>query len=366
MNQALERLKQTIHEHNLDLLYIDDPSLIGYFTDFESDPHERLLALFVLKDRAFLFTPFLEENDAHSVSSVPDILSYKDEENPWEIIQTKLISFNQSYQKIGIMENNLTVDRYNQLLSITDNPKTLDISNIIQSIQLIKSKTEFNKMVIAGKMADKALEIGINTLKVGISEQEVVAEIEFQLKKLGISEMSFQTMVLFGDHAGSPHGTPGARKLKDNELVLFDLGVVAEGYTSDVTRTFAFGEISSEAASIYDVVLKAQEKAQAAVKPGITTGELDNIARTVIEEAGYGDYFTHRLGHGLGKTVHEYPSLSKGSTMEIKEGMCFSLEPGIYIENKIGVRIEDCVYVTSDGCIPFTHTPKKLTSIIKK
>ena len=131
------------------------------------------------------------------------------------------------------MENNLTVDRYNQLLSITDNPKTLDISNIIQSIQLIKSKTEFNKMVIAGKMADKALEIGINTLKVGISEQEVVAEIEFQLKKLGISEMSFQQWSFLEIMLGSPHGTPGARKLKDNELVLFDLGVVAEGYTSD-------------------------------------------------------------------------------------------------------------------------------------
>lgn len=363
MNPALQRLKQKIQDQKLDLLYIDDPNLIGYFTDFESEPHERLLALFIINNEEFLFTPFLEASDAKNVSTVSDIISYKDEETPWEIIQAKLKSYGKSFQKIGIIESSLTVDRYKQLLAVTNASETIDISNTLQSIQLIKSEAEFNKMTIAGKMADKALEIGVNTLKVGISEQAVVAEIEYQLKKLGISEMSFQTMVLFGDHAGSPHGTPGSRKLKENELVLFDLGVVAEGYTSDVTRTFAFGEVSSEIASIYEVVLKAQEKAQAAVKPGITTGELDNIARTVIEEAGYGDYFTHRLGHGLGKTVHEFPSLSKGSTMEIKEGMCFSLEPGIYIENKVGIRIEDCVYVTADGCIPFTTTRKTLTNV---
>lgn len=365
MNTPIQELMHQALEHNLDLLYIDDPSLVGYFTGFESDPHERILALFILRNESFLFTPFLDESDARNASNVEDVISYKDEEDPWEIINNKLRTYNYSLKQVGILENSLTVDRYKKMIGILDDSKTTDISGLIQKIQLIKTPDEIDKMITAGNMADKALEIGINALKVGISEQEVVAEIEYELKKLGIAEMSFQTMVLFGDHAGSPHGNPGTRKLKENELVLFDLGVVADGYTSDVTRTVAFGEVPAESVSIYEIVLKAQEAAQAAVRPGITTGELDAIARNTIEEAGYGQYFTHRLGHGLGKTVHEFPSISKGSELVVKKGMCFSLEPGIYIENVIGVRIEDCVYVTEDGCVPFTNMTKKLINVME-
>lgn len=363
MNTALQQLIQQVSDKQLDMIYIDDPNLIGYLTGFESNPHERVLALFVLKDSVFLFTPFLEASEARAQSSIEEIISYKDEENPWKIISKQLNRYNQSFETIGLVENQLTVDRYKQLLAMTNPEQTIDISSMIQEIQLIKSDDELSKMKTAGKMADRALEIGMSALKVGISEQEVVAEIEYELRKLGISEMSFQTMVLFGDHVGSPHGNPGSRKLKANELVLFDLGVVADGYTSDVTRTVAFGDISEELKQVYNIVLKAQQTAQAAVRPGITTGELDQIARSIIEEAGYGEYFTHRLGHGLGKTVHEFPSLSKGSSMVVQEGMCFSLEPGIYIENQVGVRIEDCVYVTADGCESFTHTPKTLITI---
>ncbi len=363
MNQSLQKLKTKMTEHELDLIYIDEPNLVGYFTGFESNPHERVLALFLMNNNIFLFTPSLEAKDAETHSSIETIVSYKDEENPWTIIESHLSSYDQPIKRMGIIENNLTVERYNHLMHSTNAQETMDISSAIQDIQLIKSTDEINKMKYAGEMADKALEIGMNALKVGISEQEVVAEIEYEMKKRGISEMSFQTMVLFGDHAGSPHGNPGERTLKEHEFVLFDLGVVAEGYTSDVTRTVAFKSVSQEQKDIYEVVLSAQKAAQSAVKPGMTTGALDEIARSIIEEAGYGDFFTHRLGHGLGKTVHEYPSLSKGSTMVVEEGMCFSLEPGIYIENQIGVRIEDCVYVTADGCIPFTRTNKNLITL---
>src|SRR5699024_6824032 len=122
-----------------------------------------------------------------------------------------------------------------------------------------------------------------------------------EMKKKGVSEMSFSTLVLFGDHAASPHGNPGNRQLKKNEFVLFDLGVIYDGYASDVTRTIAFGEISAKEEEIYQIVLEANKTAQEAVKPGMRAGELDEIARKVIEDAGYGEYFTHRLGHGIGK-----------------------------------------------------------------
>lgn len=218
-------------------------------------------------------------------------------------------------------------------------------------------------MIEAGKWADKALEIGFNAIGEGVEEQEIVAVIEYELKKMGIKNMSFETMVLTGDNAASPHGTPGDRKIEKNDLILFDLGVVYEGYTSDVTRTVAFGEPSQQAKDIYNLVLEANEAAIAAVKPGITAGELDRIARDVISEAGYGKYFNHRLGHGLGSNVHEFPSIMGGNDLVIEEGMCFSIEPGIYVPGVAGVRIEDCVYVTADGCEVLTHTPKSLTVV---
>lgn len=175
--------------------------------------------------------------------------------------------------------------------------------------------------------------------------------------------MSFETMVLTGDNAASPHGVPGNQKVKRNELVLFDLGVEHNGYVSDVTRTVAFGNPGEKAKEIYDIVLRANEAAIAAIKPGVTASELDKIARDIITDAGYGAYFNHRLGHGIGTSVHEYPSIMEGNDLVIQEGMCFSIEPGIYVPGVAGVRIEDCVYVTKDGCEVFTHTPKTYLTV---
>lgn len=345
-------------KNQIDLTYIDDPQTVAYFTKFESNPHERIVALFAIKDHSFLFVPQLEAKEAEQVSAIKEIIPYKDEENPWKKIKEALSSRLSSLKKIGIEENTLSVDRYHALNDLADHTEFSDIRSFLQDVRLIKDSEEINRMKIAGEVADQAIAIGMKVLEEGITEQEVVAEIEYELKKRGISQMSFPTMVLFGDHAGSPHGNPGNRKLKKGELVLFDLGVVKEGYTSDITRTIAFGEVSSKAKEIYDVVYTAQQKAQEAVKPGITAGELDAIARNHIADAGYADYFTHRLGHGLGKSVHEYPNLSKGNDLVIEKGMCFSIEPGIYIPNEIGVRIEDCVYVTEQGSEPFTTTQK--------
>lgn len=363
MTEKLEELTYYMKQSGIDLIYIDEPQTVAYFTDFESTPHERVVALFVLHEKSFLFIPALEKDKAIKTSKIKDIITYKDEDNPWEIIREEVQHREVTIRTAGIEESSLSVDRFKILQSLESSIDFIDITNHLHHIRLIKNTDEIERMIAAGEAADKALEIGYTFLKEGITEQEVVAEIEYQLKKTGISQMSFPTMVLFGDHAGSPHGNPSNRQLKKNELVLFDLGVVKNGYTSDVTRTVAFGEAPKENQAIYDVVFQAQDQAQKAVKPGITAGELDNIARSVIEQAGYGDYFTHRLGHGLGASVHEFPSLARGNDLVIQEGMCFSIEPGIYITEKIGVRIEDCVYVTSEGAIPFTKTTKKLIQI---
>ena len=191
----------------------------------------------------------------------------------------------------------------------------------------------------------------------------MAAELEYALKQHGIMNMSFDTLIQAGAHAAEPHGATSDRLIKEGDLVLFDLGTVYDGYISDVSRTVAVGEITKQQQEIYQVCLEAQLTAQAAAKPGMTAAELDAIARQVIEKAGYGEYFIHRLGHGMGMSEHEFPSIMEGNDLQLQPGMCFSIEPGIYMPGIAGVRIEDCVHITPTGCEPFTHTTKALQTL---
>ena len=175
--------------------------------------------------------------------------------------------------------------------------------------------------------------------------------------------MSFSTMVLFGEKSADPHGNPGLRQLKEGDFVLFDLGVVLDGYCSDITRTVAFGDINEQQREIYDTVLKAELAALEQSKPGTRIGDLDMTARDIITKAGYGDYFPHRIGHGLGISVHEFPSMSQNNDGILKEGMVYTIEPGIYVPGVGGVRIEDDVVVTKDGYKTLTNYPKELQII---
>ena len=365
MNHKLNELKEWLRETKMDAVLLNDPENIAYFSGFKSDPHERILVLVVFPFAdPFLFTPSLDNADAQNSEWPFPVYSYLDNEDPWFILSKKIQETSSNINQCAIEKAFLTVERFEQLNDYFKNTQFSTVSEKIQEMKLIKDADEINKMIEAGKWADKALEIGFKSIKEGISEEEIVAEIEFQLKKQGIKEMSFETMVLTGDHAASPHGVPGSRKVKKDEMVLFDLGIVHDGYTSDVTRTAVFGTPAKEAEKIYSIVLKAHHAAIAAVRPGVTAGQLDKIARDIITKEGYGEYFTHRLGHGLGSNVHEFPSIMKDSELVIKEGMCFSIEPGIYVPTIAGVRIEDCLYVTKDGCELFTKTPTAFQSII--
>lgn len=369
MNTKLKLLQEYMVAENIDIVYLDNPTSVAYFTNFESNPHERIVAYIISQKDHFLFVPSLEKEEASEQSNVDKIYSYSDEENPWAIIGEHAREIAGNIHSVRVDEETLTVERWFKLqqeLPASDSETEWnDISGFISQMRVVKKQDEIEKMKRAGELADEALQIGIDFLSEGISEQEVVAKIEMEMKNRGVSEMSFGTLVLFGDHAASPHGNPGSRKLKKNEFVLFDLGVIYDGYASDVTRTVAFDEVSTNKQKIYEVVLEAYTTARDAVKPGMRAGELDQIARKVIEDAGYGEYFTHRLGHGIGKTAHEFPSINGSSETILEPGMCFSIEPGIYIPDDVGVRIEDCVYVTETGAESFTFLDNALMTIIK-
>jgi len=372
MNQKLTHLQNYMNSESIDVVYLDNPNTVAYFTNFESNPHERIVAYIVTQKDHFLFVPALEKEEAKSQSNVENIYTYNDEEDPWKIIAEETSKLVKKINYFCIDEGTLTVERYNKLnqafLETQKQDHTIasnDIGSIIDQMRVVKTQDEIDKMIVAGKLADEALQIGIDSLVEGITEQEIVAIIDMEMKKRGVSEMSFSTLVLFGDHAANPHGNPGDRKLKQNEFVLFDLGVIYNGYASDVTRTIAFGEVSEKEVEVYEIVKEAQRTAQEAVKPGMRAGELDQIARKVIEDAGYGKYFNHRLGHGIGKTAHEFPSIHGSNETILEPGMCFSIEPGIYIPGEVGVRVEDCVYVTEEGCEPFTFMDKELYTVIR-
>lgn len=364
MNTPLITFQNYLSKKNIDLAYIDQPDSIAYLTGYLSDPQERILALIATPNHSLLFTPTLEMNEASKISLTDQVIGYQDEEDPWQ----KMFNWSKSIdlskpEVVGIDKNSLTVSRQESLSQIWSPTHYQHTGDTIDALRVIKSDAEIEKMKQAGELADKALKIGIETLKIGITEQEVVAKIDYEMKKFGVTEMSFPTMVLFGDHAASPHGEPGDRKLQANEMVLFDLGVIYNGYASDMTRTIAFGEVNQEMKDIYNIVLEAQLTAEEEAQIGMLAKDLDLTARQIIEKAGYGEYFNHRLGHGIGQTAHEFPSLHSQNDQALEAGMCFSIEPGIYIEGKIGVRIEDCYVLTENGAQTFTHTPKELMVI---
>ncbi len=362
MNQEkLTTLQHYLMENKIDWAYLSDPGHIAYFSGYHSEPHERILALFVPSEgEPFLFTPALEVEAASESSWKYDVFGYLDSENPFALIAKHLKARNHSLKTFAFEKASMNLKNFEAFTSYFDGDFSFDLTPEIQTLQLIKTQKEIDTLLEAGSWADVAFEIGFSAIKEGATEAEIVAEIEYQLKRKGVSQMSFDTIVLAGENAAKPHGVPGDTKLIPNKFVLFDLGVVWKGYCSDATRTVSFKEPNEFDKKIHAICLEAQLEAQKAVKPGITAAQLDKVARDVISSYGYGEYFNHRLGHGIGTTVHEFPSLVEGNDLVIEEGMCFSLEPGIYIPGKVGVRIEDCVHVTKDGCEPFTKMTKEL------
>lgn len=335
---------------------LSDPVTISYLTGYYSDPHERHQYLFVMEGREpVLLVPELDVERARATVSFA-VIGYADAENVWDKLAAVLpVAL---FKKVAVEFDHLNVTKFRGLESLFS-AEFVDLTPAVNSLRLIKSADEIEKMFFAGQLADKALEIGLSAISLDATETDIVAKIEYEMKRLGY-DMSFETMVLTGENAANPHGIPSSRKLENDALLLFDLGIAANGYMSDMTRTVALGQPDSFKREIYELCLEAQLTAQEFIKPGVTAHEVDRAARQVIEKAGYGQYFNHRLGHGIGMAVHEFPSIMEGNDLVLEEGMAFSVEPGIYIPGQVGVRIEDCGYVTKTGFEVFTKTPKTL------
>ncbi len=364
MNNRLSLFTSWLQENDISAAFITSTENVFHLSGFYSDPHERLLCLAVFPAAdPILICPKMEVADVRNTGWLHEIIGYTDIENPWEMIHSSINKKNIHINSLAIEKEHMNIERYEQIQSFFLKPTLISAEEKLRQLRMIKDEQELTIIREACKLADFAIEVGTNEIKEGKTEMDVLAAIEYELKRKGINEMSFPTMVLTGKNAASPHGTPGTTKIQKGDLVLFDLGVVYKGYCSDITRTVAYYDINEKQEEIYETVLQAQLAALEASKPGALCSEIDKIARQYITDKGYGQYFPHRLGHGLGISVHEYPSLTETNTLPIQTGMVYTIEPGIYVPEVAGVRIEDDVYITETGYETLTKYPKTLQII---
>ncbi|TFE19725.1 M24 family metallopeptidase [Cohnella luojiensis] len=361
MTSRINKLYAYLDHNQLDAMLITSPKHVYYLTGFATEPHERFLGLLLPRgEEALLLVPALDYDAARAASSVSIIHTHSDTDDAYEILN-KLMP--KGIRSLGVEKDDLSVRRFEAISAAVGATTYVDIGLPLREMRAIKTPDEVDRMKNAVRIVEEVLRLGVAKVKPGVMEIDLVAELEYQMKKLGAQGPSFDTIVLSGAKSALPHGHPDQRKVAEGELLLFDLGVFADGYASDITRTFAVGEISDEMKKIYGAVLEGNVRAIEAIRPGVSFGSLDRAARDSIEAAGYGPYFNHRLGHGLGMDIHEYPSIHGRNEDLLLAGMVFTVEPGIYIPSVGGVRIEDDVLVTPDGVEVLTSFPKELTVI---
>lgn len=268
-------------------------------------------------------------------------------------------------KNVAIESVNVTVSQLNEMRSklSVEVVDTDDLSNAVDSLRIIKTQNEIDKIIKAQRIAEAAFEDVLNFIKPGVTEKEIGLHLDYYMLSHGAEGLSFDTIAVSGPNTSLCHGVPTDRQVKSGEFVLMDYGALYDGYHSDMTRTVSVGKPTEKMEKIYAIVLEAQLKAISAIKAGVSGAEIDGIARDVITKAGYGEAFGHSLGHGVGMNIHETPNASPMSKHIFKENMIVTVEPGIYLPDEFGVRIEDFVIIKENGCENMTLAKKNLISL---
>ena len=350
-SKRIETLRKVMAERGLDAVLLQGDVNRNYMSGFKGDESYSIITM----DKAIFITDSRFTEQATQEVKDYEVREYQ---RPFEAFLDKIVKeFN--IKKIGFEENVLTYELYNSYKEAVS-CELIPLNGVIETLREIKCEKEIEIMRKAQNIADKGFEHILKFIKPGMTEREIGLELEFYMRKLGATGLSFPSIVASGVRSSLPHGMATEKVVENGDFLTLDFGVVYDGYCSDMTRTIVIGEPNEKMKEIYNVVLKAQEAALKAVKPGISCYDLDKIARDIITEAGYGEYFGHGLGHGVGRVVHELPMVNFRSKEILKPGMVITDEPGIYIPNFGGVRIEDIILVTEDGYEVFSKSPKEL------
>lgn len=347
-------MKSKLIEHDLDCFILYNPVNILYFTNFFTESIARFMIF--PEESPILYVPELEYEEAKATAIGCTVKKITTDKTSLDLIRETAGEY--KIKTCGIEENFIPIKDYNELTEAIKNVEFFSKQPIINQLRSTKTPEEIKKLKEAAKLADIGMEKAIQSIEVGKSELEVAASAEYEMRKSGSEPIPFDTIVASGIRSAFPHAKSSKYKIKKGDLVIIDLGAKYEGYASDTSRTIIVGKPSDKQKEIYTIVKKAQETALSRCHSGLKASELDAIARDIIREAGYGEYFNHSLGHGVGLDVHEDPTISFRNETELKTNNIITIEPGIYLPSFGGVRIEDTVVVKDDKCEALNKTEK--------
>jgi len=345
----LERMRQKMHEEKIDAYVVIRPENGRYLSGFSGGE----ATLYITLEKAFLLTDFRYIEQA--TAQAPEFEIIKTGQDHFE----SLAKIGQQAQRVGFEGDFVTYLNFEQLKKGFPQAELLSLPNLVSYLRSVKDQAEIDTIRQAVKIADDAFSSVLKSIDIGQTEEKIGLDLEYSMRLAGASGGSFDFIVASGVRSALPHGTASSKKTQSGEFLTMDFGAIYQGYCSDITRTVFLGEPEDKHREVYDIVLAAQRAGIAAVKPGRTGKEVDAVARKIITDAGYGEYFGHGLGHSVGLAIHEGPNLNMREDRVLEPGMVITVEPGIYIPDWGGVRIEDIVLVTEDGCEVLTQAPKE-------
>jgi len=359
----LDRLVASLRTSGLAAVALNPGPTLTYLTGLSFHLMERPVVLLASPDKdPVIVLPELELPKVDQFPYKVRAFAYGEDPSAWDDAFRRAVqSLGLDGKRIGVEPRQMRLLEFRHVKAGAPEADFPDASELLAGLRIKKDKAEVDAMRTAVRIAQDALQATIPTIKIGMTERELASELVVQLFKHGSDpELPFAPIVSAGPNSANPHASPTDRKLQVGDLLVVDWGAAHQGYISDLTRTFAVGEVEEEYKEIHTIAQAANAAGRAAAKPGVPCANVDKAAREVIEKAGYGKYFTHRTGHGIGMEGHEDPYM-RGDNMQILEpGMAFTVEPGIYLPDRNGVRIEDNVVITETGADVLSDMPREI------
>ncbi|MDW8742025.1 Xaa-Pro peptidase family protein [Streptococcus suis] len=350
MQKRLEKLREKMAEQSIEALYVTNLKNVYYLTGFWGSAG----VVLITPSRQVLITDDRYITYALSVVTDFEVISNRD-----ELGTTAGFVKDMGIKEVAF-EDEISVAYFKSMEVVFAGTTLRPTTNLIADLRMIKDEKEIATIQRACQISDQAFIDALDFIKPGKTEIEVANFLDFRMREMGAEGVSFDTIVASGYRSAMPHGRASNKVIEAGEALTLDFGCLYDHYVSDMTRTVYVGSVSDEEREIYETVLAANQALIAPAKAGMEYKEFDGVPRRVIEQAGYGPYFTHGIGHGMGLDVHEYPYFSRTATDTIQAGMILTDEPGIYLEGKYGVRIEDDLLITETGCKVLTLAPKEL------
>lgn len=362
----LSSLYAALTSARLDALALNPGPSLTYLTGLHFHLMERPVVMFFCPGRdPAIVLPELETPKLAQLPYRAQAFPYGENPALWaDAFRAAVNALGIAHGAIGVEPRALRLLEFGYLMDGAPGAHFPDASTVVSSLRVRKDLAEVEAMRRAVRIAQQALEATLPLVRIGMTERELAAELTVQLLRAGSApEMPFSPIVSAGPNSANPHASPTDRRLQPGDLLVVDWGATHDGYISDLTRTFAIGEVGEEERRIHRIVQEANAAGRSAVRPGVPCAAVDRAARAVIEQAGYGPYFTHRTGHGIGMEGHEEPYMRGDNEQLLEVGMAYTVEPGIYLPGRNGVRIEDDMVVTADGAESLSDLPRDLQVI---